>query len=218
MEVDRNLLVRVTVVHRPTKWSPLDLLHHLASCVKDNKGTARLVRSDIEPVVSRLHRHQQSLLVIEELVDLPQLGEVHMGHLTSNGGVAVDILNGGSTMVRTTQKAFLIIIVELDSKLARLKSTDHLSKGIVGVPLLTTSHDKTFLVVGDKLEVAKLDDTVATVVSQCNPLALLCHRDDVSVHAMSVNPAGFAANSDNVDLIVCVVGDLLVCSPVEKEH
>ena len=93
MEVDGDLLVRIAVVHRTTEWSPLDLLDHLASCVKDSKRTASLVSPDIEPVVHRLHGHQQAFLVIEELMDVAELRVMHMGHLTSDQGVSVNILN-----------------------------------------------------------------------------------------------------------------------------
>ena len=189
MEVDRDLLVRVTVVHRPTEWSPLDLLDHLASCVKDNERTASLVSPDIEPVVHRLHGHQQAFLIIEELMDVAQLGVMHMGHLAAHRGVSVNILNRVSPMVRANEETFLIVIVELNGKLARLKSTDHLAEGVVRISLLAPSHHEASLVVGDKLKVAKLDNPIPTVISECNPLALLRHRDNIAVDVVGVNPA-----------------------------
>ena len=92
-------------------------------------------------------------------------------------------------VVRAAEETLLIVVVDLNGKFARLESTDHLAESVERISLLASSHDEASLVVGDKLEVAKLDDPVPAVVSKCNPLALLRHGDDIAVDIVGVHPA-----------------------------
>ena len=216
-EVDREVYVGVTVVHGTAEGRPLDLLDEVAPAVQHGHGAAGLVRPDVEPVVGHLHGHQQVLLVIEEVLDTAGLGVVDVGHLVPHLRVGVDVLDGLASVILHPDQSLLLVVEEPHDELAWLEGPDHLTEEVVGEPLLPAADDEAPLVVGDELQVSELDQPVSAVVAQGLPLALFRHCHNVPVDVVSVDPMRLGG-LDNVDLIICVVSNLLIGSLARHHH
>lgn len=147
-----------------------------------------MVRGDVEAAVRGVHCHKEIIFVIEQVIGARGLRVVYVRDGGVGVRVGVDKLYNVSTMITFGGNPAQVVIVKPDGEFSGLVSRDHLAERVVEVSLTSATNNESSIIVGDEIEVAVRNDSVATVHADVDPILSHLDADDVTVDIVGVGP------------------------------